>query len=58
MECIKCMMDKSVSGQAFTKFVCEKCGKEDWHHNTAVPRFCSECSRKYNICEKCGENLK
>lgn len=57
MECMKCRMDKGFAGQGFTKFTCEKCGKEDWHHNTNTPRFCNECSKKYNICERCGSKL-
>lgn len=57
MECMRCMMDKGIAGQAFTKFTCEKCGKEAYHHNTNTPRFCDKCSEKYNICERCGEKL-
>ena len=57
MECKKCKMDKGLAGQGFTPFICEKCGKRTYHHNTNIPKFCDECSKKYNICEKCGVSL-
>lgn len=57
--CIKCKMehDKCCSGQAFTKYACEKCGKEQYWHNTDTPSICEECSEKYNICERCGQPI-
>ena len=59
MECIKCLMENkgAVCGQGFTEYTCEKCGEKSWHHNTNVPKYCSNCSEKYNICERCGGNL-
>lgn len=59
MECKKCkdIHSRCASGQGFTQFTCKKCGKQFWHHNTDTPNYCEECSEKYNICERCGENL-
>lgn len=46
-----------LAGQGFTPFICSKCGKETYHPNTGTPKFCDECSKQYNICEYCGEEI-
>ena len=55
--CTKCKIEQAggMSGQAFTAFKCEKCGEMNMHYNTNVPKICSKCSEKYNICERCGK---
>ena len=57
--CIRCKIEQAggMSGQAFTAFKCEKCGEMNMHYNTNVPKICSKCSEKYNICERCGKPL-
>ncbi len=44
-----------ISGQAFTDWTCLKCGREDIHPNTGVPKICKNCSEEYNLCESCGQ---
>lgn len=57
--CTNCKIEQAggMSGQAFTAFKCEKCGEMNMHYNTNVPKICSKCSEKYNICERCGQPL-
>ena len=58
--CKKCLFEEKgmFAGQAFTDFVCELCGKTDTWGNTNTPRFCYSCSKKLNICQRCGAPLK
>ena len=57
--CKKCYWEEKgmLSGQGFTDFVCQICDKTDTWANTNVPRFCHECSKKLNICQRCGGKL-
>lgn len=58
-ECKECR-DKyrnAIAGQAFTKFVCEKCGQIAWYYNTLTPHYCTSCCEEYYICQRCGKNL-
>lgn len=57
--CKKCrdIHDRCASGQAFREFTCAICGNVDIWHNTDTPKFCEECSRKLNICQRCGATL-
>ena len=57
--CTKCYWKEKgqLSGQGFTTFTCALCGKEEEHHNTNVPKFCHECSKRLNMCQRCGEEL-
>lgn len=60
MICSKCKIEMQYGcacGQGFTEWKCEKCGKIYIHHNTNTPKVCENCSKKYNICEKCGKNI-
>ena len=55
MICRKCLMDRCfIAGQGFTKWICQKCGKEFIHHNTNTPKVCKTCSEQYKLCEECG----
>ena len=45
------------SGQGFRDFTCQLCGKTDTWCNTNIPKFCDECSKKLNICQRCGADL-
>lgn len=58
--CKKCEFKEKgmLSGQGFRDFTCVLCGKTDTWCNTNVPRFCYECSKKLNICQRCGEILE
>ena len=58
-ECKECR-DKyrnAVAGQAFTKFICKKCGQVAWYHNTLTPHYCTSCVEESYICQRCGKNL-
>ena len=57
--CKKCYWEQKgmLSGQGFTAFTCALCGKQDTWHNTNIPKFCHECSKRLNICQRCGVEL-
>ena len=59
MRCRVCSVNllTSISGQGFTEWTCEICGKEFIHQNTSVPRVCDNCSTKYHVCTDCGEPI-
>lgn len=59
MRCKKCMIEWSskCAGQVFTKWTCKICGKEEIHPNTAVPKVCDDCSKKYHVCTDCGSAI-
>ena len=46
-----------LAGQGFTEFTCALCGKPDIWSNTNTPKFCSECSERLNMCQRCGADL-
>ena len=51
---------EGISGQALSERECknENCkGVSRWH-NTAVPDYCEDCSKKYGICRSCGGDLE
>ena len=55
--CKQCSELRIVSGQAFTKFICAHCFELSVHHNTAVTKICTKCSRKYHRCKRCCKHL-
>lgn len=58
-ECKTCYyLKNSMAGQAFTKYACGNCGKEQMYHNTNTPRYCEECAKEFNVCIRCGAELK
>lgn len=57
-ECKDCCRKCIIAGQAFTSYTCQYCGKDDLYHNTAVPKYCSQCSEELNICRRCGKSLQ
>ena len=60
MICKECkfISEHCASGQGFTKYTCELCGKEAIWHNTHTPNICPECSDKFKICEYCKKPIK
>jgi rRNA maturation endonuclease Nob1 len=56
MICIKCK--GIVALQAFTNSVCKICGVPITTHHMPAYKICEECSKKYNLCQQCGENIK
>lgn len=57
-ECKTCFyLRNGIAGQAFTKYNCQHCGKEQMYHNTAVPNYCVECAKQYNTCVRCGSEM-
>ena len=46
-----------LAGQGFREFTCVLCGKHDVWSNTNVPKFCYSCSKKLNMCQRCGADL-
>lgn len=58
-ECEECKIkyQNAVSGQAFTKFTCERCGQIAWYHNTLTPHYCTLCCEENYICQRCGKDL-
>ena len=59
MKCKECEAKNRglIAGQAFTKYICKKCGQIAWYHNTAVPNYCTACCQEDFICEYCGKSL-
>lgn len=58
LKCKTCFYLRSgIAGQGFTHCICQNCGKGITHHNTDVPKYCKDCSNKYNACVKCGANI-
>ena len=59
MQCKECKIkyEKVIAGQAFTKYICEKCGQIAWYHNTLTPKYCTTCCEEDVICEYCGKSL-
>ena len=57
--CKKCKWEEKgmFSGQGFRDFKCALCGKIDTWCNTNTPKFCHECSKKLNMCQRCGGEL-
>lgn len=47
----------AVAGQAFTKYICKKCGQIAYYHNTLTPHYCTSCCEENYICEYCGKSL-
>ena len=58
--CKKCLFEEKgmLAGQAFTEFTCALCDKHDVWGNTNVPKFCYSCSKKLNMCQRCGAPLE
>lgn len=56
-ECSACWSRFGIAGQAFTHFVCKNCGDERSHPNTAIPVYCSTCSRDENRCCRCWKEM-
>ena len=57
-ECVYCFYTIAIAGQAFTRYTCEECGKEDRHHNTNVPKVCMDCAKKMDLCHQCGAEIE
>lgn len=45
------------AGQAFTKFECKNCDKEEHYPNTNVPKYCFECAGKHDCCVRCASKI-
>lgn len=58
--CKKCYWEEKgmFSGQGFTDFTCALCGREDTWANTNTPKFCHECSKRLNLCQRCGKIME
>lgn len=46
-----------ISGQAFCRYKCNKCGKVSTWHNTNVPKICWPCATENELCMACGKEL-
>ncbi|GAB6429000.1 hypothetical protein bcgnr5378_28770 [Bacillus cereus] len=58
-ECKTCFyLKKGGSLQAFTSYKCGLCDREDRYHNSRVPKYCTECADKLNICVRCGAEVQ
>ena len=57
--CKKCLFEQKdvMAGQGFREFTCVLCEQKDIWHNTNIPKFCSKCSEKLNMCQRCGASL-
>lgn len=55
-ECKTCHYTISICGQAFTRYTCQQCDKEDLHHNTCVPTLCASCAVSSGLCISCGKS--
>jgi len=47
-----------VAGQAFSERACEACREPIRWPNTAVPRLCEDCSKRFNACRRCCGDLE
>lgn len=56
--CKDCKKLSLAAGQAFTRYICPHCLKEQMHSNTATPRLCRECSISLNRCQRCIKEIK
>ena len=58
--CKKCEDEEkyAMAGQGFRDFICALCGRTDTWCNTNVPKFCSRCSEKLDMCQRCGGTLE
>jgi hypothetical protein len=54
--CLYCFyLERSLAGQAFTKWSCVLCGEpQPMHHNTNVPRVCQSCADAFDLCVQCS----
>ena len=57
MKCRKCKDITEIGGAAITPYTCEKCGNTFMYMLTKTPKVCSDCSKKYHVCESCGTIL-
>lgn len=59
-ECRRCfyLRDGRMAGQAFTDWNCGVCNKVSSNPNTATPRVCMECAKKYRLCTECAGDYK
>lgn len=55
LECKACYYTVRITGQAFTRYICRRCGQEGMHHNTGVPMLCDNCADKSVLCAQCGK---
>jgi len=46
-----------MSGQAFTDWKCQHCGKEDTWGDTGHPTLCTDCSDRLHVCVGCCADL-
>lgn len=55
--CVDVMRD-SFAGQAITFSDCFECGEKMYFPNTDVHLYCETCSKKLNVCRRCGTEMK
>ena len=55
--CKVCFYIPHIAGQGFTEYSCQHCDLYYTHPNTAVPRLCSDCAKRLNLCKSCGGKL-
>lgn len=53
--CEKCFFP-SVSGAAFTGYICNSCHQEKMWSNTRIPVICPECADAGGLCVRCGHS--
>ena len=54
-ECKTCFyLEAGIALQAFTTYICKCCEDKYSYPNSNVPKYCTSCSYKYNICRRCG----
>lgn len=56
-ECENCVRGGTIVTQAFTRYICRICGLECSHPNGDTPAICEPCSKKNEVCRKCGAPL-
>ena len=57
-KCLICKGRNVMAGQAFTKYTCNICKGEFWHHNTDIPKVCPLCAEVNGLCVCCGSEIK
>lgn len=58
MKCKECEEKPIAAGQAFREYICGHCFEVGMWSNTATPKICPHCSKKFKRCERCLKKIE